>query len=75
MEKVYKVRTFVQHKATKNIFQIVKRRGGFNCHYILRHIAGEFPELAQKNDWKSGHNLDTYFTIIDSNTVRILYGR
>ncbi len=78
MEKVYKVRTHVQHIATQDIFQIIRRRGMFNCHYILalKHTQNKYDkQWPSKTNWLSGENLATYYRVLNSKSVRVLYGR
>ncbi len=78
MGKVYKVRTFVQHIATQDIFRVIRRRGHINTHYQLKLIYTKLnygKDWQRNTDWLSEHNLDTYYRRMDTKTVKVLYGR
>lgn len=76
MENVYKVRTVVQHIATGDIFRVIARRGMFNCHYSLKliHTQSKVYSIGDKTDWLSGMNIETYYRVLNKDTVKVLFG-
>lgn len=71
---MYKVREYVQHVATQDIFRIIKRRGYINTHYVLKLIHSKYKyELGRNTDWLSEPNLNEFYKPINKEQVKLLY--
>lgn len=70
----YKVRDYVQHLATRDIFRIIKRRGMFNTHYILKLVHTNYKYgIGANTQWLAETNLDEFYRRLNKEQVKLLY--
>lgn len=70
----YKVREYMQHLATRDIFRVIKRRGIINVHYTLKLIHSKYKyELGRNTDWLSEENLTEFYRPINKDQVALFY--